>query len=211
MTNSITNTPGLLAIKKLEDAFAHFNKALFDGKLPVAVLTVQRKRGANGYFWHDQMRGRETEERWDEIAMNPDTFDRDDRAILSTLVHEMCHHEQQHFGTPPKKAYHNKEWASMMKAVGLIPSTDGTPNGKETGRKCTHYIEEGGRFDVACAELLKTGWKLDWMATPGIGGEKKKDKSKVKFTCPDCGQNAWAKETAKITCGDCDVAMNPAD
>lgn len=210
MNNSI-NTPGLAAIQKLEDAFAFFNGKLFDGKLPIAVLTVQRKRGANGYFWHDQMRGRETEERWDEIAMNPDTFDRDDRLILSTLVHEMCHLEQQHFGTPPKGAYHNKEWASMMEAVGLIPSTDGTPNGARTGRKCTHYIEKDGAFDVACAELLSGGWKLDWMATPTVPGERKKDKSKVKFTCPSCGQNAWAKETAKIGCGDCDEPMEPAE
>ena len=27
--------------------------------------------------------------------------------------------------------------------------------------------------------------------------------SKMKFTCPECGQNAWAKPDALLLCGEC--------
>lgn len=30
-------------------------------------------------------------------------------------------------------------------------------------------------------------------------------KGKVKFSCPECGNNAWGKESLNIICGDCDV------
>jgi hypothetical protein len=30
-----------------------------------------------------------------------------------------------------------------------------------------------------------------------------KKSSKTKFTCPDCGQNAWAKPDALLICGEC--------
>ena len=36
---------------------------------------------------------------------------------------------------------------------------------------------------------------------------KKKNNTRAKFTCPECGLNAWAKPAAPLHCGDCDVAM----
>jgi hypothetical protein len=57
-----------------------------------------------------------------------------------------------HFGK------HNKEWAAMMKAVGLIPSDTAAPGGREVGQKVSHPIEAGGRFERACAELVKQGF-----------------------------------------------------
>jgi hypothetical protein len=32
---------------------------------------------------------------------------------------------------------------------------------------------------------------------------KAKKASKTKFTCPDCGQNAWANPDALLICGTC--------
>jgi hypothetical protein len=29
----------------------------------------------------------------------------------------------------------------------------------------------------------------------------------VKYTCPTCGQNAWAKPEASLVCGDCQEEM----
>jgi len=37
-----------------------------------------------------------------------------------------------------------------------------------------------------------------------VSGEARaKKSSKTKFTCPDCGQNAWAKPGALLICGEC--------
>ena len=61
--------------------------------------------------------------------------DRTNEQTLSTLVHEMTHLQQQHFGKPSRSGYHNKEWGLLMRAVGLIPSSTGEPGGKETGQR----------------------------------------------------------------------------
>ncbi len=80
----------------------------------------------------------------DEIALNPMKWHLlSTEECLSILVHEMCHQQQQHVGKPSRNGYHNKEWGRMMKAVGLIPSDTGKPDGKQTGQRMHHYIEPG--------------------------------------------------------------------
>ena len=81
-----------------------------------------------------------------------------------------------------------------MREVGLIPTDTGEPGGKETGQKVTHIIEEGGRFDNACTAYLATDPAILYRDRAGDGEtRKKKAASKTKYTCPDCGLNAWAK------------------
>jgi predicted SprT family Zn-dependent metalloprotease len=81
----------------------------------------------------------------DEIAMNPVYFSiRTIKATLSTLVHEMVHQWQFHFGEPGRRGYHNKQWAARMERVGLMPSDTGEPGGRKVGQSMTHYIIAGG-------------------------------------------------------------------
>ena len=102
-----------------------------------------------------------------ELALNPDVFTgRSDELILSTLVHEMAHGWQQTHGTPPRRCYHDKEWAAKMKEIGLQPSTTGEPGGKETGQSVTHYLIPGGPFTRAYAKLAATGFQLNWQSVP---------------------------------------------
>jgi len=37
--------------------------------------------------------------------------------------------------------------------------------------------------------------------------EKKKKVGKLKYTCRNCGQNAWAKPGAALVCGNCKSEM----
>lgn len=194
---------------ELDRAYAYFNRELFGDRLPPCIITMQRKKGANGYFWADTWaKCGEATDRVDEIALNPDTFQyRTVTEVLSTLVHEMVHLKQQHFGKPSRNAYHNKEWGTMMEDVGLIPTDTGKPGGKRTGQKVTHYVEPGGRFEASCKALIDTGFVLPWLAlTTSDASEKKRAKkaaSKTKYTCPSCEANAWAKPDASLVCGDC--------
>src|SRR5262249_6191740 len=147
------------------------------------------------------------EEVTDEIALNPATFaSRTPPEILSTLVHEMVHLWQHHCGKPSRRTYHNKEWAAKMREVGLIPSNTGKPRGKETGQNMTHYIEEGGRFERACAAYLATEATILYHDRAGndeaTKTRRKKAVSKTKYTCADCGLNAWAKPEAPLVRGD---------
>jgi len=121
--------------------------------------------------------------------------------ILSTLVHEMAHVWQQTYGEPSRRGYHNRQWAGKMREVGLQPTSTGEPGGMETGQAVTHYVIPEGRYARAYATLSDSGYQLHWQSLPAVGSAKKS--SKNKFTCPGCGQNAWAKPGARLICGVC--------
>lgn len=205
-------------------AYDHFNRVLFAGSLPNAMITVVRSRRFRGYYMSEGFQACGVDgAKADEIAMNPEAFKgRTDKAILSTLVHEMTHLQQFHFGTPSTGGYHNKEWGGYMKLVGLHPSHTGAEGGNETGVAMTHYIVEGGPFDVACEALLATGWSIRWRTplemlaaasgglsnlvpaklpkAPGMRAAAKRA-SKTTYICTHCGGKAWAKPNAGLYCG----------
>ena len=191
-----------------DDAYDWFNEQLFQGKLPPCLITLQRKARSYGYFANQRFGHRlKAKTLTDELALNPDNFlDRRDKEILSTLVHEMVHCWQKHHGHPSRRGYHNQEWAEKMVEVGLMPSDTGEPDGRETGQHITHYILPQGPFDLAANTLLKTGFKLNWQS---VAPDKKERKTqdRIKFQCPSCGQNAWAKPTATLICGECKTPM----
>lgn len=208
--------PTKKAYNDLTVAYDFFNGRLFGGRLPPCLITMQRKNKAYGYFAGGRFGTRDGEEVTDEIALNPSHFKaRSDADSLSTLVHEMVHLQQHHYGKPSRAGYHNKEWAVMMRAVGLIPSDTGAEGGRETGQAVSHYIERGGAFERACADLVsRHGFTVPYIELWEEGaGRKRKAKaaSKTKYTCPGCGANAWAKPKTRLVCGDCDEAMDAED
>lgn len=198
-------------VPALYQAFGHFNQRLFGGKLPLVVITLHRHRNANGYFMREAYQARGDVavtggEIAHEIALNPDAFKgRSDDAILSTLVHEMVHLQQQVQGKPGRTCYHNREWADWMKAVGLKPFNVQDPK-KETGQACSHDIVPDGKFDMACRELMEAGFLVGWNGTPGE--PKAKQVSKVPYECADCGVKVWGKPALRIVCGECGQFFN---
>jgi len=194
-----------------EKAFNVFNEQLFNSALPPCLITLQKKGQCYGYFSPNRFSNRlDTNAKVDEIALNPNHFKgRSDLKILSTLVHEMTHHYQSHFGKPSRSGYHNKEWAELIESVGLMPSDTGKPGGKRTGQRMSHYIIRGGRFEQFAKDLLNKGFRLNWEGI-GVGAKSKnRSKNKVKFSCSNCMQNAWAKPSAKLNCGICTKKMDP--
>jgi hypothetical protein len=235
-------------------AYRFMNEALFGGILPPCLITLQREKKTYGYFSGGRFKYASDDSRsTDEIALNPTYFrteGRDDQGVISTLVHEMAHLWQHHYGKPGRGRYHNDQWAEKMKEIGLIPSSTGQPGGKETGDCMSHYIEDKGAFARAYRDLLVQKFKLEWIepAAPaavdpagikpprksprppvedddglidapisdpeGIENEPsppKPDRSnRLKYTCPGCNLNAWAKPGANFVCGDCEQPMNYA-
>ena len=139
---------------RLQEAFDFLNAKLFGGKLPDAFFNYTRKPRMLGHFAPDRYSGRVGQFKKPEIALNSDSFvSRTDEQIVGTLAHEMVHLKQEVFGKPSKRGYHNREWAEMMKAIGLMPSNTGAIGGKETGQQMDHYILPDGAFACAFAEL----------------------------------------------------------
>jgi hypothetical protein len=77
-----------------------------------------------------------------------------------------------------------------MKEIGLYPSSTGQPGGKETGQTVSHYILAEGRYAAAYQKLAQTGFELRWQSARLGSGAELSRRSKTKFTCPECGQNA---------------------
>ena len=204
----------------LDAAFQFFNDKLFADELPGVLVTIHNHPRAKGFFRRGAFSQRgNSSVTTDEICLCPDAnTGRSDLDILSTLVHEMVHLWQYHLGDAPRRCYHDREFASKMEEVGLMPSDTGMVGGRRTGQSMTHYVIEGGAFEVACCELLAGGWKLQWEEasvlsfdlTGGIGGATNSGKAKPtrrKFVCSKCGMAAQAKLSAKLKCGQCDEAM----
>ena len=122
-------------------SYNFFNDRLFATTLPACLITLQRKARTRGYYSNKRFTTRDERDITDEIALNPACFrDRTDEEILSTLVHEMVHLWQYHFGTPSRGGYHNRECGDMMQSLGLMPSHNGELGGRRTGQRITHYI-----------------------------------------------------------------------
>lgn len=209
-----TTNPTGRTYASLEAAYNHFNATLFNGALPPCLITVQRHSGSYGYFSGQRFASTaDPGDITDEIALNPQHFaTRTPEAVLSTLVHEMVHLWQHHYGTPPRHPYHNREWAQKMRSVGLLPTDTGAPGGKETGQHMTHYIEQGGRFAQACAAFLieHPAALYHDRAAEDDTARQKKAASKTKFTCSGCGANAWGKPDLHLICGGCETTMEAA-
>jgi hypothetical protein len=201
---------GRKGLADLQRAYDHFNKLLFEGLLPGALITLQRKSRASGYYSHENFvaRDRRPMDSADEIALNPDAFaGYGDTEIMQTLVHEMVHQWQYHCGIPSRGGYHNRQWASKMESVGLMPSDTGGPGGKKTGPRMSDYPIEGGRFDREWRKLRKKGFEVHWegrdRTRAGVSPDNPRPISKVKSTCPRCEINVWGKPGLSLICGHC--------
>lgn len=203
-TNMKSEAFTLKEYQGFQRAYDFFNRELFSGRLPQVLVTLQRHARTYGYFSPQRFSGRIEKATVDELALNPDGFaGRTDAMILSTLVHEMCHVWQQTHGKAPRKGYHDRQWSAKMKEVGLQPSSTGEEGGGETGQSVSHYILPDGRYSQAYAQLAATGFQFHWQSVPASEQVKGKKSSKRKFTCSECGQNAWAKPGARLICGEC--------
>lgn len=152
------------AYRELQSAYDFFNRELYNGELPACLLTFQREKRSFGYFSRNRFISASTGDTTDEIAMNPAYFATGPlEEIMQTLVHEMAHLWQAHFGKPGRRGYHNKEWGDKMESIGLMPSSTGKPGGKKTGECMADYIIPGGLFEQKCAELLTKDFRITWM------------------------------------------------
>ncbi|MEO0681822.1 MAG: SprT-like domain-containing protein [Pseudomonadota bacterium] len=184
----------------LQQAYEHFNWALFDQRLPNCLITLQRRGRGFGFFAAGRLR-RGDGARADEIALNPARFrGQGDLATLAVLAHEMVHLWQHHFGAPGRARYHNAEWALQMRRIGLQPSHDGTPDGRSTGDVMHHLIVANGPFEAAARDLIARGFEIVWQDGPTRPAAGGRGGRRSKFVCPVCGLAAWSRPGARLLC-----------
>ena len=183
--------------------FAYFNDRLFDGKLPPVLLNFSRLNRTYGFFAPERWAGK-GHQRAHEISLNPQHLKtRTPEDVASTLVHEMVHLWQHEQGQPSRTGYHNREWATKMLEVGLVPSDTGQPGGKQTGQHMTHYIDPDGAFLRAWSAMPRDLW-LPWAALPESERRRTpRAPSKFAYECPKGHGKVWGKPGLALVCGDC--------
>lgn len=218
----------------LQEAYDFYNEHLFNGRLPNCIITYQRQNNSYGYHCGKRW-GNGSGDKTDEIAMNPAYFaTRPIEETLGTFSHELCHLRQAYEGTPGRGGYHNKEFAEMMREIGLIAYSVDNPE-KEVGDRVSHRIDPNGLFAEKTKILLSSGFSFPWVdldfrgshssggldlseiekiKTFGVeidlsGGTKEKPKSgvRVKYTCPNDHYSVWGKSGIDPKCGTCDQYM----
>lgn len=195
-----------------QKAYDYFNVMLFGYSLKPCLLNFRSVgKKEYGFFWPKKWA--KGDERIHEIALNPDTLHRPLIETFATLVHEMVHQWQEDHGKPPKNAYHNQEWASLMEAIGLMPSVTGEPGGKTTGAKCSHYVIPEGRYADAFARM-PVALQLPWLTAMTEVKEKKPKKvsPRYKYACETCEyQVTSSKPDLHLDCQDCGQTLEPVD
>jgi len=156
-------TPTIETYTVLQAAFDHFNAELFGEDLPQCIITLRSSTRSYGYM-HQRRFVNVAGKQVDELGINPGFFALQSiEEVMATVVHEMVHHLQNHFGSPSKSMPHNREWADKMESIGLMPSDTGLPGGKRTGRSMNDYIKLEGAFVTACGSLTSKGIHLPWL------------------------------------------------
>ena len=203
-----TPTPTEQTYDPLLAAFTHFNRDLFGGALPDCLITLQRKANTYGYFSPRKFAAIGGDARADEIALNPAHFRVcTPRGVCSTLVHEMVHLWQEHFGKPPRSGYHDRQWAAAMHRIGLHPSSTAGPGGKETGYHVSDFVVEGGPFDRSYRAFEASGLTIGWGDAFIAQGEETRKSKRDPYVCPGCGLKAYCVANARIRCDRCDQLM----
>jgi ribosomal protein S27E len=209
-----------------------YNGELFGGELPPCLITYQRSRKSYGYFAGDQFVDlnlfpdfarllsslKSATAGIDELAINPaHLHERPVEQVLASFVHDMAHLKRYRLVKPrPTPGYHDKKWRQIMLEVGLMPPATGEPGEKTTDQKVNHYIIPGGRFEIATQELLRRGFTIRYLESEQENNSltlrrERSKASKSRFSCVNCqpAQNAWAKPSAHLICGDCNTRMLP--
>jgi predicted SprT family Zn-dependent metalloprotease len=213
--------PTVQAYHEMQLAYEFFNRELFGARLPPCLITFQRKGSATLGYYAPKRYATAAGTTTDEIALNPRHFkSRSLSSVMATLVHEMVHLWQHHFGHPSRSNYHNKEWASEMLRVGLHPSCTGAPGGRMTGQQMHHYVVTGGRFDGALTKLRAMLPGITWLDASGaevlpkgLRGFEPLEPSglsgrRTVYLCPGCKDRAEGKSSLCLICGKCDLEMN---
>ena len=115
----------------------------------------------------------------------------------------MVHQEQHHFGEPSRNGYHNREWANMMGCRWPAAERHWRARGKRTGQKVSHYIVEGGPFDLAFQAHPFVLPYYDRLRDP----EAAQRKLKFTYICSnDAEHRLTGKPGLEPHCGLCDMA-----
>jgi hypothetical protein len=189
-------------------AFDHLNVYLFNGILSRPMLVLTRSAAVKKGYFAPEAWVNEDEDLVHEISINSNWLATQDIVeAMAVLAHEMLHHWQWEHGKPGRGGYHNQEWMDKALSIGLQPVGSGDKVGTD--------LMPAGPTDEAIRSLPEDAI-FPWITAGIIDDDDGKGKDgrqrqrsprsgkRAKYTCAQCGLNAWAKPGAPLYCGSCD-------
>ena len=178
-----------------EEAFHYFNKHLFDNKLPPCILTFNAKGRSWGYFktaiWGNQG------DTLHEICLNPELLKREDDMIFQMLVRCMVHLWEHNEGMASKLTrYCSVNFTEKMAELGL-PCSD------SCGMNVSHSVDANGQYAAIRPAVLR------FFPLKNQVQFEQPRKTRIRYTCPECGFQAMAAAGGKLFCHteNCDTEM----
>lgn len=208
MNNNNNNSANRISIRPVVAAFEHafdlLNERFYNGLCPVPCITVNEGTTMHAYGWATVAEvWHEGENSACELNISGDYLNRPFADVVTTLMHEMVHLENNRLGvkdTTRRGIRHNKKFAEEAEKHGLV-HIKGEDFDKVGFARV--YIKEEFKEEILTmlADLEKA---LTIYRDAPVKDEKKKNKSVVyKYMCPCCGDSVRATKMVSIMCNEC--------
>lgn len=209
------------AVGQLEKIYNALNADLFNGSLPVPIITVQSKPGTYGHCTTSKVwRNKDTEQY--EMNIAAEMLNMEIEEVLDTLIHEMVHLYCRENGIQEVSRggkYHNGKFKALAEEKGLVCYKAGQYGWNTKGHdndKLTEYALEKGWSEIRICRggmprlhIPAGGTQSSNPAEQAEGG--KRPSSTRKYICPCCKNSVRATKAINIICGDCMEKMEVAE
>lgn len=193
----------------LEKALNFFNERVFNNEFKQLVFVIQGEKatakGSYGTQWAEKWQI-ENDTKLTEISLSAENLrlDKIERLFI-TLVHELVH-ERAHLkkikDTSRNGRFHNKRFAELAEAVGLVCEKD-----NKIGFRTESVTEDLTKIFNECFALINGDSLCKNLKRLQTATKPKSTTNLVKYVCPICGCIARAKINAHLVCGDCEEKM----
>lgn len=202
--------PTIEQFSAYNEAFDHFNKRLFGGRLEPAMLSIARKGRTKGYFTPRKWRNKAGEQ-VHEIAISPDLIAEGLDATMAQVValmgrqlrwQEAVEAGDERAAATAARGYADARQCEIWLGLGLLPS------GKDGGRTRGGWnldvqVVLEGEADMAIEAVPKKAM-LPWEAVAegqAEGGDEPRRKTgRLKYTCPICEAHVLGRPGLEVRC-----------
>lgn len=201
--NKITKTSEVTNL--LENCFNELNKDFYNNALPKPIITIEGTNKAYGHYTlYDAWNVGDEPRR--EINISSYDINRPREKVIATLLHEMTHmYNDLILGVKDcsnRNRYHNKLFKKAAEAHGLICEYDKVIGWSHTSpnEELLEWINAHPKYKDF--ELVKNN-----IETKKAKPNKKPNRYKFTYTCPQCGCELKATARIKAICVRCKQQM----
>lgn len=204
------------AVGQLEKIYNCLNEDLFEGVLPVPIITVQSKPGTMGHCSVTKVWQRPKDSTY-ELNIAAEVLNYPIEETLDTMIHEMVHLYCRENGIKEVSRggkYHNGKFKEEAEKRGLECFKCGQYgwNTKPTDRLVEYALERGwNEIRIGRSGLLIPGIRTGEGGPQHSGGAAapggKRPSSTRKLQCPCCKNSVRATKAVRIMCMDCNEQM----